>query len=75
VKVATEWAPQWEANGWTRGKKREAVENLDLVQELYELVKSHPRAKPEWLRGHAGSRWNEYADALSRAPRGAGGPR
>jgi ribonuclease HI len=69
VKVATEWAPQWEANGWTRGKKREAVENLDLVQELYALVKSHPNVRPQWLRGHAGSRWNEYADALSRAPR------
>ena len=69
VKVATEWAPRWEANGWRRGKKREPVENLDLVRELYELVKSHPNAKPEWLRGHAVSRWNEYADALSRARR------
>jgi ribonuclease HI len=67
VKVATQWAPGWEANGWTRGKRREPVENLDLVRELYELVKSHPRSKPQWLRGHAGSRWNEYADALSHA--------
>ena len=67
VNTITKWAPAWERRGWTRGKKREEIKNLDLVKELYELSKSHPEAKLEWIKGHAGSRWNEYADALSRA--------
>lgn len=67
IKTITEWAAAWERNGWKRGKKREEIKNLDLVKELYGLAKSRPKAKPEWIKGHAGSRWNEYADALSRA--------
>jgi ribonuclease HI len=67
VSIINEWAAQWEANGWTRGKKREPVQNLDLVKELYAASQAHPRAKATWIRGHNGSRWNEYADALSRA--------
>jgi ribonuclease HI len=67
VRIASEWAYVWEQNGWRRGKKKEPIENLELVKELYELVEARPLASIEWIRGHAGSRWNEYADALSRA--------
>jgi len=66
VKTATEWAPAWERNGWRRGKQKDRVENLELVQQLLAATRAHPRVKLEWLRGHAGSRWNEYADALVR---------
>jgi ribonuclease HI len=66
VKTVNEWAAGWEKNGWRRGKQKERVENLDLVQELLAASRAHPRVKLEWLRGHAGSRWNEYADALVR---------
>jgi len=66
VRTLNEWAPMWRANGWRRGKRREPVENLDLVQELLELAESRPLAVATWIRGHAGLRWNEYADALSR---------
>ncbi len=67
VSIINDWAAQWEKQNWTRGKKREPVQNLDLVQELYTLSKERPLAKATWIRGHNGSRWNEYADALSRA--------
>ena len=67
VNTATKWAASWKKRGWTRGKKREPVMNLDLVQELYELAQAHPLAKLEWIKAHAGLRWNEYADALSRS--------
>jgi ribonuclease HI len=67
VRIASEWAYVWEQNGWRRGKKKEPIENLDLVKELYALVEARPLASIEWIRGHDGSRWNEYADALSRA--------
>lgn len=67
VNTITKWAPGWERNGWTRGKKREAIKNLDLVQELYAAAKEHPKASLQWIKGHEGSRWNEYADSLARA--------
>ena len=70
VNTITKWAAAWERNGWTRGKKREEIKNLDLVKELHELARSHRKAELQWIRGHAGSRWNEYADALSRAYEG-----
>ena len=65
--IATKWANAWKRNGWTRGKKREEVQNLDLVRELHELVQTHPRTRVEWAKGHNGWRWNEYADSLSTA--------
>jgi ribonuclease HI len=72
------WAPSWERQGWRRGPKKEPIANLDLVQRLYDLASAHPRAKIEWIKGHAGNRWNEYADQLSRAYQSepaAAGPR
>jgi ribonuclease HI len=67
VNTITKWASAWERNGWTRGKKREEIKNLDLVKELYSLAQARPEANLQWIRGHDGARWNEYADSLSRA--------
>ena len=67
VNVVTTWAARWKKNGWTRGKKKEEIKNLDLVMDLHALVTLRPSAKAEWIKGHAGNRWNEYADALSKA--------
>ena len=67
VNTITKWAPGWERNGWARGKKREAIKNLDLVQELYAIAQAHPKASLEWIKAHEGSRWNEYADSLARS--------
>lgn len=66
VKTINVWAAGWEKNGWTRGKTGDEIKNLDLVRELFELSKRHPDASLEWLKGHAGMRWNEYADALAQ---------
>lgn len=63
VNTFTQWAPKWEAKGWKR--KGGPIANLDLVKPLYELVKRHPEAQLRWIKAHAGSRWNEYADALA----------
>lgn len=67
VKSITIWARAWKAKGWT--KKGGPIKNLDLVQELYEAFHSHPGLKLEWIKAHAGSRWNEYADSLASAYR------
>lgn len=58
-----EWAAGWERRGWRR--KTGPVENLDLVEPLYELFKRRPELKLEWIAAHSGYRWNEYADALA----------
>jgi ribonuclease HI len=66
VNTLTKWAPAWERNGWRR--RGGPVKNLDLVKPLYDLARAHPRATVKWLRGHHGSRWNEYVDMLATAP-------
>ncbi len=65
VNTLTRWAKGWEARGWKR--KEGEIANLDLVQQAWELLKQRPNLRLEWIRAHDGSRWNEYADALSTA--------
>lgn len=65
VNTLTKWAKGWEARGWKR--KEGEIANLDLVQRAWQLVQERPNARLEWIRAHDGSRWNEYADALSTA--------
>jgi ribonuclease HI len=43
------------------------VKNLELVKQAYALAKERPGVHIKWIRAHDGSRWNEYADALSTA--------
>ena len=70
VRTMTEWAPRWRRRGWRR--KRGSIANLELVQELLSLYEAHPGCRLRWTRGHAGDRWNEYADRLANAARVAG---
>jgi ribonuclease HI len=67
VDTINSWAADWEKNGWTR--KRGAIKNLDLVQQLYRVAKSRPEIELKWIKSHNGYRWNEYADALASAYR------
>ncbi|MCL4241748.1 MAG: ribonuclease HI [Dehalococcoidia bacterium] len=65
VNTLTRWAKGWESRGWKR--KEGEVKNLDLVQRAWALVQERPSVRIEWIKAHDGSRWNEYADALSTA--------
>lgn len=65
VNTLTKWAKGWEARGWKR--KEGEISNLDLVQRAWEIAQARPLTRIEWIRAHDGSRWNEYADALSTA--------
>ena len=67
VDTVTKWAAGWERNGWKR--KTGDVQNLDLVKEAYALVRARPEITVQWIPAHSGTRWNEYADALSTAYR------
>jgi ribonuclease HI len=59
------WAPAWERKGWR--KKGGEIKNLEMVQELLAQRRAHPRCTLQWIAGHSGQRWNEYADSLSTA--------
>ena len=65
VQTINQWAAAWERNGWRR--KTGPIKNLELVQELYSLARSHPGVTLKWVRAHNGDRWNEYADSLATA--------
>jgi ribonuclease HI len=67
VDTINSWAAEWERNGWKR--KRGAIKNLDLVQELYRLARGRPEVELRWIKSHNGFLWNEYADALATAYR------
>ena len=67
VDTINSWAADWERMGWKR--RRGAIKNLDLVQELYRVAKSRPEVELRWIKSHNGYRWNEYADALASAYR------
>lgn len=65
VNTLNRWASGWEARGWKR--KDGEIKNLELVQRAWAAKQARPLATVEWIRAHDGSRWNEYADALSTA--------
>jgi ribonuclease HI len=67
VNTFTDWAHSWEARGWRR--KGGEIKNLDLVQELHAILKKRPELELQWIKAHAGNRWNEYADSLATAYR------
>lgn len=63
VNTINQWASGWEQRGWKR--KRGPVENLDLVKRAYAIYRDRPELSLRWIEGHAGYKWNEYADALA----------
>jgi ribonuclease HI len=72
-KGITLWLPGWVARGWRR--KDGELQNEDLWRRLHELIKLHD-IRWDWIKGHAGNRWNERADELAtleiRKQRGQG---
>ena len=65
VNTITRWAPGWERRGWK--KQSGPIMNLALIQKLLALYRAHPACELRWIAGHAGHRWNEYADRLATA--------
>jgi ribonuclease HI len=63
-KGVTLWLKGWIANGWKR--KDGELQNADLWRRLSELIREHQIAW-DWVKGHAGHRWNERADELATA--------
>ena len=58
------WASKrWQANGWMRNKKEQAI-NPDLWAQLLALCEQHD-VEFRWVRGHAGNTENERCDQLA----------
>lgn len=67
VNICQSWIYTWAANDWKNSKKQ-TVENLDLIQELYQLL-NYFFIAPDIRKcaGHSGEIGNELADALAQA--------
>lgn len=69
VNIFTQWIKNWEANGWTRGKKREPIENLGIIKSIWEMVKKLSEGFSEVrfikVAGHSGDKYNEIVDKLA----------
>lgn len=61
----TEWLPRWQQRGW-RTAAKQAVKNQALWQALAREIQRH-RINWQWVKGHAGHKWNERADELARS--------
>lgn len=60
------WIHSWASNNWKNSKKQ-TVENLDLILELWEYAKQEwPNYSVEKTEGHVGIIGNELADCLAR---------
>jgi ribonuclease HI len=59
----TEWMPAWKAKNWKR--KGGKLANVDLWQALDSALGAHT-VSWHWIKGHAGWRENQRADALAR---------
>lgn len=59
------WAKGWEARGWKRSDKGEAL-NPDLWKRLLKLTEKH-KITYVWVKGHAGHPYNERCDKLATA--------
>ena len=58
------WIQKWKINGWKTSSKKE-VKNKDLWIELNKQMLRH-KIDWNWVKGHAGNKYNEKADTLAR---------
>ena len=65
VNMCNSWIDGWAAHGWKNSKKQ-TVENLDLVKNIYEILQRFfVRPEIRKCEGHQGDLGNELADALA----------
>ena len=66
INIFTQWINGWKANGWTRGKKHEPIENLEVIKTIYEMVFSLENSfiAVEWVKvkGHSNNEFNNFVD-------------
>ena len=58
------WIINWKKNGWKTANKK-PVKNKELWLELDKELSKHT-INWQWVKGHAGNKFNEKADMLAR---------
>ena len=77
INIYTKWAKNWETNTipWTRGKKNEPIENLNIIKMTWELLKKFNEGfrEVEFIKvaGHSDNEFNNYVDKLAVAAKEA----
>lgn len=56
------WSFGWANKGWT--KSTGGIKNLEIWKRIHELRADN--ISVEWVKGHAGNKWNEYCDKLTQ---------
>ena len=64
LQTYTNWMFNWARNNWTKSDKK-IPENLDLIQEYYDLYQQGYRIDLRKVKGHSGNKWNELVDKLA----------
>ena len=65
VNTFSSWMYSWARNNWKKSDNQ-TPENLDLVQEYFNLVREdNYYADLFIIKGHNGNKWNEMADQLA----------
>jgi len=59
-KTITEWRHGWKSRGWKKADKKPPA-NLETVKAIDSLWDDN-KFKVEWVKGHAGNKYNEAAD-------------
>lgn len=69
INIFTNWVEGWKANGWRRGKKKEPIENVELIIDIYNQIKILKEDFTDVnfikVKGHSGDKWNEYVDKMA----------
>ena len=60
----TVWINSWKKNGW-RTSSKDPVKNRELWEEL-DRLNSTCKIRWNWVKGHAGIRYNEMCDSMVR---------
>lgn len=68
INIYTQWAKNWEAKGWRRGKNQ-PIENLEIIKTTWEIVKKLNEGFREIrfikVIGHSNDYFNDYVDRLA----------
>ena len=64
IQTYTDWMFRWAKNNWTKADGQ-IPENIDLIQEYYNLYQEGYRIDLRKIKGHAGHLGNELADKLA----------
>lgn len=65
INTLTNWMFNWANNNWTKSDNK-TPENLELIQEYYDLFLAGYRINLQKVKGHAGIKFNELADKLAK---------